>query len=96
MRGISWKNVTPVIFAAFAASGPSTIVTIVIDDLGHYDTAVYNPNSPTPALKGLADAGVRLGRHCEFTRMLPRIQYFLFVDHFFALKCSKVTRYCVH
>ena len=33
------------------------------DDLGFYDTAVYNPNSPTPTLKSLADGGVRLGRH---------------------------------
>ena len=59
-----------ILFAATSATkaatslSPSTIVTIVIDDLGHYDTAVWNPNAPTPALKALADGGIRLGRHC--------------------------------
>jgi hypothetical protein len=34
-----------------AAAAPKTIAVIVIDDLGLYDTRVYNPNSPTPNLK---------------------------------------------
>jgi len=52
--------------AAAARAPPTTILTIVIDDLGHYDTAVLNPDAPTPTLKGLADGGIRLGRHCKW------------------------------
>ena len=63
--------------AVFATTGPATIVTIVIDDLGHYDTAVYNPNSPTPALKALADGGVRLGRHYTYKFCSPTRRSFL-------------------
>ena len=69
------------IMAAAALGNPTsvlrTIVTIVIDDLGHYDTAVYNPASPTPALKALADGGVRLGRHYTYKFCSPTRRSFL-------------------
>ena len=51
---------------AVPEGAPTTIVTIVIDDLGHYDTSVFNPSSPTPHLKSLAEGGVRLGRHYTY------------------------------
>ena len=54
-----------------STTAPTTIVTIIIDDLGHYDTAVYNPNSPTPNLKKLADGGIRLGRHYTYKYCSP-------------------------
>jgi hypothetical protein len=40
-------------------------VLVLGDDLGFYDTQIYNPTSPTPNLKSLAEQGVRLDRHCE-------------------------------
>ena len=51
---------------ALPEGAPTTIVTIVIDDLGHYDTSVFNPSSPTPHLKSLAEGGITLGRHYTY------------------------------
>ena len=50
--------------AAAGAAAPSHIMTVLIDDLGFYDTAVWNPDiAPiTPRLKQLADDGIRLER----------------------------------
>jgi arylsulfatase A-like enzyme len=48
-------------------------VFILADDLGWYDTAVYNPVSPTPGIAQLAKSGIRLDhmyvfRYCSPTR----------------------------
>ena len=52
--------------AAAAAAAPRPHLVLVLgDDLGFYDTQIYNPTSPTPNLKSLAEQGVRLDRHCE-------------------------------
>ena len=37
-----------------------------IDDLGWYDTAVYNPSAPTPSIKNLCEEGMRLDHHYVF------------------------------
>jgi arylsulfatase A-like enzyme len=42
------------------------VVAILADDLGFYDTAIYNPNSPTPQIAALAAHGLRLDRHYVF------------------------------
>ena len=43
-----------------ASAAPKTVVTILIDDLGSYDTAVNNPDIAyiTPNLKALSDDGL--------------------------------------
>ena len=43
------------------------ILSLIIDDLGFFDTTVHNPNAPTPAIKNLTDSGIRLEHHysCE-------------------------------
>jgi hypothetical protein len=52
--------------AAAAAAAPRPHLVLVLgDDLGFYDTQIYNPTSPTPNLKSLSEQGVRLDRHCE-------------------------------
>lgn len=40
------------------------IVFVLADDLGWYDTAVYNPVSPTPGIAQLAASGIRLDHMC--------------------------------
>merc|ERR1719158_506930 len=47
------------------------------DDLGWYDTAIYNPVSTTPKLKGLMDEGMRLDRHYVFRYCSPTRRSFL-------------------
>ena len=47
------------------------LVTVLADDLGWFDTAIYNPNSPTPALKNALDHGLRLDRHYVFRYCSP-------------------------
>jgi arylsulfatase A-like enzyme len=39
---------------------------VLADDLGWYDTAVHNPNSPTPHLAKLAEEGIVLDHHYVF------------------------------
>ena len=46
---------------------------MLVDDLGYFDSSVYNENSVTPVLRSLADDGVRLSRmytykYCSPTR----------------------------
>lgn len=41
-------------------------MTILIDDLGAYDTSVTNPNAPTRHLGALAKDGVVLSRHYTY------------------------------
>ena len=53
------------------------LLFILADDLGFYDTAVYNPNSPTPTLKALSDGGVLLDHHYVFRYCSPTRRSFL-------------------
>lgn len=41
------------------------------DDLGWYDTSLYNPKSPTPRLKELSEQGIMLDRHYVFRYCSP-------------------------
>lgn len=36
---------------------------MLADDLGFYDTAIYNPVSPTPYIRNLSLGGLRLDHH---------------------------------
>lgn len=57
---------------AAAANAPQPHLLLVLgDDLGFHDTAIYNPTSPTPHLKALADEGIRLDRHYVFRYCSP-------------------------
>ena len=38
------------------------IVSLMIDDLGHFDTQVHNPNAPTPTIGELVRQGISLDR----------------------------------
>ena len=52
--------------ARTAAAGPKTILSVLVDDLGHADTQVGGRNmvSPTPVLGELAKEGIVLESHC--------------------------------
>ena len=55
------------VVATTAAKSPSVIMSILIDDLGIYDTSVYNPNAPTPFLGKLShEQGMILHRHYTY------------------------------
>jgi len=56
--------------AASAAPRPHLILALG-DDLGFYDTAIYNPSSPTPNLASLSKEGMRLDRHYVFRYCSP-------------------------
>lgn len=57
---------------------PKNIMTIFIDDLGFYDTEVYNPNAPTPTLGKLShDDGMILHRHYVYKYCSPTRRAFL-------------------
>lgn len=43
------------------------LLFVLADDLGFYDTQVYNPASPTPKIAALSNGGVRLDRHCALS-----------------------------
>lgn len=53
------------------------IVMVIADDLGFYDTEVYNENSPTPNLLALSKSGMRLDRHYVFRYCSPTRRSFL-------------------
>ena len=53
------------------------IVFVLADDLGFFDTAIYNPSSPTPLLKELSDGGIRLDHHYVFRYCSPTRRSFL-------------------
>lgn len=50
---------------------------IMADDLGWYDTAVYNPDSPTPKISQIVGEGIRLDRHYVFRYCSPTRRSFL-------------------
>ena len=41
---------TLVLGSATAATAPPHILSVIVDDLGRYDTQVTNPNAPTPTI----------------------------------------------
>ena len=56
-----------------SSSPPRVVLTFLMDDLGFYDSSIFNPASVTPTLRSLADDGVRLTRmyaykYCSPTR----------------------------
>eukprot|EP00037_Helgoeca_nana_P025321 m.275779 g.275779 ORF g.275779 m.275779 type:complete len:533 (-) comp26910_c0_seq3:255-1853(-) len=57
---------------------PTTIMSIFIDDLGFYDTAVYNDAAPTPHLAELSHSeGMILARHYTYKYCSPTRRSFL-------------------
>ena len=59
------------------ASPRPHIVFLLADDLGFYDTALYNPASPTPALRALSQQGILLDRHYVYRYCSPTRRSFL-------------------
>ena len=53
------------------------LVFVLADDLGFFDTAIYNPNSPTTHLAALAAKGIRLDHHYVFRYCSPTRRSFL-------------------
>jgi len=53
------------------------ILSILVDDLGHYDTSATNPNAPTLNIGALADEGLRLSRHYAYKWCSPSRRSFL-------------------
>ena len=58
---------------ARAAAAPQPhIMTVLMDDVGWYDTQINNPDSDaTPHIGELADAGIRLSRHYAYSVCSP-------------------------
>ena len=67
--------------AVASTTSPSSahphIVFILADDLGFYDTSIYNLVSPTPTLRKLADEGILLERHYVYRYCSPTRRSFL-------------------
>ena len=61
--------------ARAARQAKPNFVVLFGDDLGHYDTAIFNDAAPTPNLATLAKNGLLLDRHYVFR----------FVDEFMLL-----------
>ena len=57
--------------AATAAAPRPNLLIFMADDLGWYDTSIYNPVAPTPTIKNLSDAGLRLDHHYVFRYCSP-------------------------
>lgn len=57
--------------AAATASGPTTIMTVLIDDLGFADTQLNNPFSPTPHIGQLAYSGIKLTQYHAYMYCSP-------------------------
>ena len=56
---------------------PKVILSVIIDDMGFYDSRPTNPNSPTPTLNALAQEGVFLNRHYTYSYCSPTRRSFL-------------------
>jgi hypothetical protein len=52
-------------------------VTVLADDLGYWDTQIQNPAAPTPRIKEMMSAGMRLDRHYVFRYCSPTRRAFL-------------------
>ena len=53
------------------------IVSFMIDDLGRFDTQVYNPAAPTPFIGQLVKQGIILDRHYAYRYCSPTRRSFL-------------------
>lgn len=53
---------------AAACGERPNLLAILADDLGWYDTAIYNPLSPTPIIANLTRSGLRLDRTTRISR----------------------------
>ena len=62
---------------ARCGAAPPHFITILADDLGWADTALYNPLAPTPRIKEEADQGLLLERHYVFRYCSPSRRAFL-------------------
>ena len=51
---------------AFGPAQPPHVLSIIVDDLGRYDTQVTNPAAPTPTIGRLAKEGIKLDRHYAY------------------------------
>ena len=60
-----------------ASTKPPHLISIFADDLGWYDTALYNEHAPTPAIAALANDGLLLERHYVFRYCSPSRRSFL-------------------
>ena len=57
--------------AATAAAPRPNLLIVMADDLGWSDTSIYNSKAPTPTIKNLSDAGLRLDHHYVFRYCSP-------------------------
>ena len=71
IRPLKSDDETQLVGKLAAGSKPSTIMTILIDDLGFSDLQPRNPFSPTPHLGQLAYEGVQLEQHYVFQYCSP-------------------------
>eukprot|EP01047_Picozoa_sp_COSAG01_P060531 COSAG01_NODE_7430_length_3213_cov_2.737636_2_plen_298_part_00 len=56
---------------------PTVVLTVLADDMGYWDSSIFNPLSVTPTLRSLADAGVRLSRMYAYKYCSPSRRSFL-------------------
>ena len=81
IAGIGAGMLCPLLLAAAtattAASPPKVILTFLIDDLGYWDSSVWNNRSVTPVLRTLADEGVRLSHMYTYKYCSPTRRSFL-------------------
>ena len=63
--------------SAAAQKGPKAILTIIIDDMGWWDSQPHNPASPTPTLGRLAADGILLERQYAYVFCSPSRRSFV-------------------
>jgi hypothetical protein len=85
--------------SAYGAAQPGrpNLLAIFADDLGWYDTSLYNPASPTPIIANLARSGLRLDRTpspvlCESQGDAPDIVACGATGHYVFRYCSPTRR----
>ena len=61
--------------AAAAPQQPPHIVSVMIDDLGSYDSQVNNPNAPGDTIGALVKEGIKLEVHIPFEYDIMMIAY---------------------
>ena len=71
------RSTLALLLLARCGAAPPHLITILADDLGWADTALYNPLAPTPRIKEEADQGLLLERHYVFRYCSPSRRAFL-------------------
>ena len=66
-----------IVHAMAVYAGPKVILTVIVDDMGWYDSQPHNPLSPTPNLGSLAKEGLTLDRHYTYTYCSPTRRSFV-------------------